>query len=109
MLSALRPASCLPRYEIAPAFSDRKPETQLSNVVLPEPLGPITPLISPAPTVRSTPSRARLAPNHRFSPEASSTGSPLAGGGEALPLMGAAGIARTGAGLGGPGAVRGAR
>jgi len=38
------------------------PRMLLNSVVLPEPLGPITPTISPGPTEKLTPSTALIAP-----------------------------------------------
>ena len=51
-----------------PASGAWSPHTSSSRVVLPQPLGPTTATISPAPTSRSTPSSARTAPKARLRP-----------------------------------------
>ena len=51
-----------------PASGACRPHTSSSSVVLPQPLGPTTATISPAPTSRSTPSSARTEPNARLTP-----------------------------------------
>src|SRR4051794_29781179 len=51
-----------------PASGVCRPHTSSSSVVLPQPLGPTTATISPAPTSRSTPSSARTEPNARLTP-----------------------------------------
>ena len=51
-----------------PASGACSPHTSSSSVVLPQPLGPTTATISPAPTSRSTPSSARTEPNARLTP-----------------------------------------
>src|SRR5437773_1118108 len=49
---------------------------RLTAVLLPEPLGPIRPTISPSATVRSRPSSARTPPKWRSTPFSSSTPPP---------------------------------
>src|SRR5437773_12481384 len=49
---------------------------RLTAVLLPEPLGPIRPTISPSATVRSRPSSARTPPKWRATPFSSSTPPP---------------------------------
>src|SRR5947207_10015394 len=48
-----------PSMVIVPALGKSAPEMVLSKVVLPEPLGPISPTISPGRSSRPTPSSAR--------------------------------------------------
>src|SRR5216684_1463604 len=56
---------------------------QFTNVVLPDPFGPIRPRISPRPSLRSTPASAAIPPNRFASPAISSTapGAPSPGRG----------------------------
>src|SRR5262245_47679562 len=54
-----------------PASAARIPLTQLSSVVLPEPLGPIRAWTAPASTTRSTPSSTRRPPNDFVTPRSS--------------------------------------
>src|SRR5215475_4579054 len=54
-----------PRNRIVPEVSGKRPLTRLTVVLLPDPLGPISPTISPSATVRSSPSTARTPPKWR--------------------------------------------
>ena len=49
-----------PRNDIVPVVGGRAPDTRLTKVVLPAPLGPIRPWMVPAMTARSTASSARI-------------------------------------------------
>src|SRR5436309_521595 len=60
--SGLRPISDWPRKLRLPASGRYKPAMQLNRVVLPDPLGPISPTISPSSTCRSTWSSAARPP-----------------------------------------------
>ena len=72
ILSGVCPSMRVPRKETVPAVGGSVPATMLNSVVLPAPLGPIRPVIVPAPTVRSTPSTAFMLPNDRTTPRSSS-------------------------------------
>src|SRR4051794_40342826 len=62
-----------------PAVGTRSPASASKNVLLPAPLGPIRPTISPSCTSRSAPSTARKRPKACTTPRASSsTRQPLA-------------------------------
>src|SRR5439155_12378776 len=58
---------------ISPAVKGNSPAIRLTVVLLPEPLGPIRPTISPSFTVRSSPSTARTPPKWRDTAFSSST------------------------------------
>src|SRR5260221_325459 len=60
---------------IVPASARWTPAIRLSSVVLPELFGPMTPVISPRATARSTPASATTPPKFFFSPLTASTGS----------------------------------
>src|SRR6185295_19893811 len=63
-----------PRKNTRPSVSGNSPQIRLTIVLLPEPLGPIRPRISPCATVRSTLSTARTPPKCLVRPLRSSTG-----------------------------------
>jgi hypothetical protein len=52
--SGVRPAISSPRNRMEAAVAVRAPEMQLKQVVLPEPLGPMRPRISPSLTSKET-------------------------------------------------------
>src|SRR6266540_3530415 len=54
ILSGVRPPISSPRNRMEPAVGGSAPDTQLNSVVLPEPLGPISPRISPSRTSKDT-------------------------------------------------------
>ncbi len=56
------PVMSSPQNSTAPEVGLICPRMLLNSVVLPEPLGPITPTISPGPTESVTPSTALIAP-----------------------------------------------
>ncbi len=56
------PVMSSPQNSILPEVGLICPRMLLKSVVLPLPFGPITPTISPGPTVKLTPSTARIAP-----------------------------------------------
>jgi hypothetical protein len=56
------PVMSSPANSTAPAVGRIWPRIALNSVVLPLPLGPMTPTISPGPTLKLTPSTARIAP-----------------------------------------------
>src|SRR5262245_21401685 len=60
-----------PSNTIEPRVGRRKPLSRLKQVVLPAPLGPIRPTISPLSTVRSTLLTAASPPKSRVSPRVS--------------------------------------
>src|SRR5439155_2062734 len=62
------PRSGVPSNVISPASGRWTPLTQLSSVVLPAPLGPITPSTSPSATSNVTPSSAATPPNRLVTP-----------------------------------------
>src|SRR2546422_2617875 len=73
-----------PRKVIVPAVGVSAPEMQLNAVVLPEPLGPISPRISPSLTSKETPPSAMNPPNLFVNPStASMTWSELEAGSSA--------------------------
>src|SRR5436305_931592 len=76
---ASRPTSRRPRKTISPAAGARSPVSALKSVVLPEPLGPITPTVSPSATATFTPSRATSPSKRTVSPVASSRLTVVAG------------------------------
>ena len=53
--SGASPAISRPSKRIEPASGGTRPETTLNKVVLPAPLGPISPVMPPGATVKSTP------------------------------------------------------
>src|SRR5713101_2833725 len=55
-----RSSGVMPSIAIAPESGRRNPSRQESSVVLPAPLGPIRPSVSPRATSRETPARARV-------------------------------------------------
>src|SRR5262245_36684621 len=66
-----------PLKTMRPEVSGNSPQMRLTIVLLPEPLGPMRPRISPRATVRSTPSTARTPPKCLQTPCSSSTGALL--------------------------------
>src|SRR3990172_6825064 len=54
ILSGVRPQISSPRNRTEPAVGGSVPDTQLNSVVWPEPLGPISPRISPSPPPKDT-------------------------------------------------------
>ena len=68
-----------PPILIVPDVGLRLPASRLNSVVLPAPLGPISPSISPAPSAIDMPSTARRPPNCLVRPRASISGTALAG------------------------------
>src|SRR6266540_6804770 len=83
-----------PRKRIVPDVGLSNPVMQLTNVVLPAPLGPMTPRISPLRIMRSTPATAASPPKRFVIPRASRRGvaSPEggrreAGGGSVIPVL----------------------
>src|SRR5207247_11171763 len=71
--------SC-PRNRIVPEVGLSRPVMQLTKVVLPAPLGPMTPRISPLPMVRSTPPTAARPPKRLVMERASRSGAAPEGG-----------------------------
>src|SRR5713226_6813274 len=67
--SGVSPPISSPRRRTEPAVGGRAPDTQLISVVFPEPLGPISPRISPSRTSNDTPLSAVKPPNRFVSPE----------------------------------------
>ncbi len=67
-----RRGSGLPRKDTAPDVGVTSPVRQLKNVVLPAPLGPMSPTISRSPTERSTASTASSPPKRFDTARASS-------------------------------------
>src|SRR3954449_1313559 len=63
---------------MVPWLGGKLPAMMRTRVDLPAPLSPIRPTTSPAPTVRSTPCKARMAPNCLPRPLSSRTGCPAA-------------------------------
>src|SRR6201990_880369 len=68
-----RPAISAPANSIEPAVGSSVPESMLKIVLLPEPLGPIRPRISPCSTLNDTLLTAVKPPNRFTSPLTSST------------------------------------
>src|SRR5215831_1827715 len=66
-----------PLKRILPLVGSRSPATQLKNVDLPAPFGPIRPTISPSPTLRLASDKARRLPKARETFWASSSTRPL--------------------------------
>src|SRR6476620_10681791 len=64
-----------PNTRMVPASGRISPNSNLSNVVLPAPLGPRTPYTSPAPTRTETSSTARTDPKVLVTPAASTASS----------------------------------
>ena len=62
-----------PLNRMVPEVGVRSPATQLKKVLLPAPLGPIRPTISPCVTVRLAPLTARKEPNSMMTLVASSS------------------------------------
>ena len=62
----------LPSKRTSPPMGESRPETTLSSVVLPEPLGPTSPTTSPRSTANETPSTAARPPKCRSRPPTSS-------------------------------------
>ena len=73
-----RPVTSAPSNITRPPLAGREPDIRLNSVVLPAPLGPISPWISPVSTVSETSFTATSPPNRRVSPVTSSraTGQP---------------------------------
>ena len=65
--AGLRSVMSVPPSTTAPPSAGVKPETTSNSVVLPAPLGPMMPTISPGATARSTRSTARMPPKLRVS------------------------------------------
>ena len=61
-LSGDTPVMSSPQNTMRPEVGLICPRIALNSVVLPLPLGPITPMISPGATEKLTPSTARMAP-----------------------------------------------
>ena len=57
------PVVALPSMRTSPSLGVNWPSTQLNNVDLPEPFGPMMPRISPSRTSNETPSTAVMPPN----------------------------------------------
>ncbi len=68
------PAISCPRKRIDPAVGAKVPESMLKIVLLPDPLGPIRPRISPSSTLNETLLTAVKPPKRLTSPLTSSTG-----------------------------------
>src|SRR5207247_3529556 len=90
--SGVRPPISSPRNLMEPPEGGRAPETQLKQVVLPDPLGPMSPRISPGFTSKVMPWRARNPPKRLVRPETFSTDAATAPAGGKTP-DGAAGSA----------------
>src|SRR3546814_1836103 len=73
-----QPAISVPANRIWPALGGRSPDSRLSKVVLPAPLGPITQWTSPARTARLTPSTAMRPPKRLVNPSVRSATSAIA-------------------------------
>src|SRR5664279_739441 len=71
-----RPAISTPANSIEPADGGRVPESMLKIVLLPEPLGPIRPRISPCSTLNDTLLTAVKPPNRLTRPSTTSTAVP---------------------------------
>ena len=65
------PSSGAPSQRSRPSSGATKPQTQLNKVVLPAPLGPITPTTSPARADIDTPSSAVSPPKRTVKPSTS--------------------------------------
>ena len=74
MASGVWPVTDLPSRRTSPPSGESRPETTLSSVVLPEPLGPTRPITSPRLTSKETPSRAARPPKWRLRLVTSSRG-----------------------------------
>src|SRR3954454_10910143 len=74
------PASALPSKCTEPASLRNVPHMQFTSVLLPEPLGPISPTRSPSRTESSIDSRATKPPKRLPRPLTSSNGSPVMAG-----------------------------
>jgi hypothetical protein len=74
---ASRPISC-PNSATDPELSLYTPETQLSSAVLPAPLGPMMPNVSPVSTPKLTPSSAAIPPKRSTAPFTTSAASLMA-------------------------------
>src|SRR5215469_9577494 len=57
------PVTSAPPSTTRPRAGRRRPQITSNRVLLPPPLGPISPVIRPAPAVSPTPSRTRFPPN----------------------------------------------
>src|SRR5215510_12322530 len=68
MSSGLVPEISRPFHRIVPELGASKPASRLSSVVLPEPLGPRMPRISPASICSETPDTATRPPKRLLSP-----------------------------------------
>jgi hypothetical protein len=77
------PRMFCPSKLICPAEVGNTPVQTLSSVVLPAPLGPATPSISPRSMSKLTPSSARNAPNRRTTPSSDMSAPVLVDGAEA--------------------------
>jgi hypothetical protein len=72
----LRSVMSLPPSTTTPPSAGVNPDTTSNSVVLPAPLGPMIPTISPGATARSTASRARMPPKLRDSSRTSRAAGP---------------------------------
>ncbi len=71
--SGVARVTSVPANMTRPALGTRSPTRQLKKVDLPAPFGPMRPMISPSPTVRSAPDSARKLPKSRETACASSS------------------------------------
>src|SRR5919198_4174093 len=71
-----RRARSSPRKRSVPAVGANRPAIRFTVVLLPEPFGPMSPMISPSATARSRLSTARTPPKWRERPFSSSTRAP---------------------------------
>ena len=70
------PTRLWPSKVMRPLSGRLRPVTALKNVVLPAPLGPISPMMAPRGTTRSTSLSAITPPNFFTTPRTSSSGAP---------------------------------
>src|SRR5216110_954080 len=85
------PARLAPASAMRPPSGRISPVTTLKNVVLPAPLGPISPMIAPCGTSRSTSFRATTPPNCLTTPRTSRMG---ARGSVAAPILDVRGVGK---------------
>ncbi len=69
--SGLARVMSTPSNRMVPAVGATSPASALKKVLLPAPFGPISPMMSPAATLRLAPSTARKAPKLLVTPRAS--------------------------------------
>ena len=79
-MSGGRSTTSAPNRETEPSPGRMTPEMTFISVVLPAPLAPMRPTISPGPTVMSGSSRATMPPNRTRTPVTSSGCAELASG-----------------------------